>query len=209
MSGANSTTEALDLQAQLIQMLSSAGLVLRKWASNCNELTNLIQEDLRLPNASLSIDDGTVKTLGKEGKKKTCKWVFITSAVCDHVETRLQNHICVGKSQNNNFIITSATVSPFPYEVKLKSDVAPVNFRTSMERDCHPTGLNAPTTPFFPSSEFPSTSQSQKKAPHLHPPLLICASPERVTADVELGRDGSRSRFYPGRPKPEACICTS
>ncbi|GIY59832.1 reverse transcriptase [Caerostris darwini] len=64
MSGANSTTEALDLQAQLIQMLSSAGLVLRKWASNCNELTNLIQEDLRLPNASLSIDDDTVKTLG-------------------------------------------------------------------------------------------------------------------------------------------------
>ncbi|GIY29997.1 hypothetical protein CEXT_132991 [Caerostris extrusa] len=63
MSGANSTTKALDLQAQLIQMLSSAGLVLRKWASNCNELTNLIQEDLRLPNASLSIDDGTVKTL--------------------------------------------------------------------------------------------------------------------------------------------------
>ncbi|GIY18547.1 reverse transcriptase, partial [Caerostris extrusa] len=61
MSGANSTTEALDLQAQLIQMLSSAGLVLRKWASNCNELTNLIQEDLRLPNASLSIDDGTFK----------------------------------------------------------------------------------------------------------------------------------------------------
>ncbi|GIY05446.1 reverse transcriptase [Caerostris darwini] len=45
-------------------MLSSAGLVLRKWASNCNELTNLIQEDLRLPNASLSIDDDTVKTLG-------------------------------------------------------------------------------------------------------------------------------------------------
>ncbi|GIX73721.1 endonuclease [Caerostris darwini] len=64
MSEANSTTEALDLQAQLIQMLSSAGLVLRKWASNCNELTNLIQEDLRLPKASLSIDDDTVKTLG-------------------------------------------------------------------------------------------------------------------------------------------------
>ncbi|GIY24238.1 reverse transcriptase [Caerostris darwini] len=63
MSGANSTTEALDLQAQLIQILSSAGLVLRKWASNCNELTNLIQEALRLPNASLSIDDETVKTL--------------------------------------------------------------------------------------------------------------------------------------------------
>ncbi|GIY71759.1 DUF1758 domain-containing protein [Caerostris darwini] len=29
-----------------------------------NELTNLIQEDLRLPNASLSIDDDTVNTLG-------------------------------------------------------------------------------------------------------------------------------------------------
>ncbi|GIY43626.1 reverse transcriptase [Caerostris darwini] len=41
---------------------SNAGLVLRKWA--CNELTNLIQEDLRLLNVSLSIDDDTVKTLG-------------------------------------------------------------------------------------------------------------------------------------------------
>ncbi|GIY50426.1 uncharacterized protein LOC103569155 [Caerostris extrusa] len=71
MSGANSTTKALDLQAQLIQMLSSAGLVLRKWASNCNELTNLIQEDLRLPNASLSIDDGTVKTLDMSRKHST------------------------------------------------------------------------------------------------------------------------------------------
>ncbi|GIY33457.1 hypothetical protein CDAR_474061 [Caerostris darwini] len=59
--GDNSTTEALNLQAQLIRLLSSARLVLRKWASNCNELTNLIQ-DVRLPNASLSIHN-TVKTL--------------------------------------------------------------------------------------------------------------------------------------------------
>ncbi|GIY63609.1 reverse transcriptase [Caerostris darwini] len=64
MSEANSITEALDLQAQLIQMLSSTRLILRKWASNCNEPTNLIQEDLRLPNVSLSIDDDRVKTLG-------------------------------------------------------------------------------------------------------------------------------------------------
>ncbi|GIY52379.1 hypothetical protein CEXT_727421 [Caerostris extrusa] len=67
ISGANSATEALDLQEHFIRMLSSAGLVLRKWASNCNELTNLIQEDLRLSNASLRIDDDTVKTLGSCG----------------------------------------------------------------------------------------------------------------------------------------------
>ncbi|GFX04547.1 uncharacterized protein TNCV_900751 [Trichonephila clavipes] len=54
-------------------MLSSARLVLRKWASNCNELLNSIDSDMRLSNASLNIDndaslnidnDDTVKTLG-------------------------------------------------------------------------------------------------------------------------------------------------
>ncbi|GFT55033.1 uncharacterized protein TNCV_2325421 [Trichonephila clavipes] len=65
MSGANSLSEALELQNQLTQMLSSAGLVLRKWASNCNELLNSIDSDMRLSNVSLNIDnDDTVKTLG-------------------------------------------------------------------------------------------------------------------------------------------------
>ncbi|GFX81918.1 integrase catalytic domain-containing protein [Trichonephila clavipes] len=64
MSGANSLSEALELQNQLTQMLSSAGLVLKKWTSNCNELLNSIDSDMRLPNASLNIDnDDTVKTL--------------------------------------------------------------------------------------------------------------------------------------------------
>ncbi|GFX39979.1 pro-Pol polyprotein [Trichonephila clavipes] len=46
-------------------MLSSTGLVLRKWASNCTELLNSIDSDMRLSNASLNIDnDDTVKTLG-------------------------------------------------------------------------------------------------------------------------------------------------
>ncbi|GFY06941.1 pro-Pol polyprotein [Trichonephila clavipes] len=65
MSGDNSLSEALELQNQLTQMLSSAGLVLRKWASNCNELLNSIDSDMRLSNASLNIyKDDTVKTLG-------------------------------------------------------------------------------------------------------------------------------------------------
>ncbi|GFY54290.1 pro-Pol polyprotein [Trichonephila inaurata madagascariensis] len=65
MSGANSLSEALELQNQLTQMLSSAGLVLRKWTSNCKELLNSIDSDMRLSNASLNIDnDDTVKTLG-------------------------------------------------------------------------------------------------------------------------------------------------
>ncbi|GFX68999.1 integrase catalytic domain-containing protein [Trichonephila clavipes] len=64
MSGANSFSEALEVQNQLTQILSSAGLVLRKWASNCNELLNSIDSDMRLSNASLNIDnDDTVKTL--------------------------------------------------------------------------------------------------------------------------------------------------
>ncbi|GFW97579.1 pro-Pol polyprotein [Trichonephila clavipes] len=65
MSGANSLSEALELQNHLTQMLSSAGLVLRKWASNCNELLNSIDSDMRFSNASLNVDnDDTVKTLG-------------------------------------------------------------------------------------------------------------------------------------------------
>ncbi|GFQ75654.1 uncharacterized protein TNCT_164001 [Trichonephila clavata] len=65
MSGANSLSEALKLQNQLTQMVSSAGLVLRKWASNCSELLNSIDSDMRLSNTSLNIDnDDTVKTLG-------------------------------------------------------------------------------------------------------------------------------------------------
>ncbi|GFR27082.1 pro-Pol polyprotein [Trichonephila clavata] len=64
MSGANSLSEALELQNQLTQMVSSAGLVLRKWASNCSELLNSIDSDMRLSN-TLNIDnDDTVKTLG-------------------------------------------------------------------------------------------------------------------------------------------------
>ncbi|GFU55349.1 pao retrotransposon peptidase [Trichonephila clavipes] len=57
MSGANSLSKALELQNQLTQMLSSAGLALRKWASNCNELLNSIDSDMRLSNASLNTDN--------------------------------------------------------------------------------------------------------------------------------------------------------
>ncbi|GFQ94818.1 integrase catalytic domain-containing protein [Trichonephila clavata] len=64
MSGANSLSEALELQNQLTQMVSSAGLVLRKWASNCSKLLNSIDSDMRLSNTTLNIDnDNTVKTL--------------------------------------------------------------------------------------------------------------------------------------------------
>ncbi|GFX69756.1 pro-Pol polyprotein [Trichonephila clavipes] len=64
MFGANSLSEALEQQNQLTQMLSSAGLVLRKWASNCNELLYSIDSDMRFSNSSLNIDDDTKKTLG-------------------------------------------------------------------------------------------------------------------------------------------------
>ncbi|GFV24163.1 hypothetical protein TNCV_4165101 [Trichonephila clavipes] len=65
MSGANSLSEALELRNQLTQMLSSAGLVLRKGSSNRNELLNSIDSDVRLSNASLNIDNNdTLKNLG-------------------------------------------------------------------------------------------------------------------------------------------------
>ncbi|GFQ97177.1 integrase catalytic domain-containing protein [Trichonephila clavata] len=75
MSGANSLSEALELQNQLTQMVSSAGLVLRKWASNCSKLLNSIDSDMRLSSTSLNIDnDDTVKTLvGRKGTPTNIK----------------------------------------------------------------------------------------------------------------------------------------
>ncbi|XP_054708437.1 uncharacterized protein LOC129218237 [Uloborus diversus] len=65
MSGAKSISEAIELQKQLMHMLSSAGFILRKWASNSEELINSIDSDLRCSKTALNIDsDETVKTLG-------------------------------------------------------------------------------------------------------------------------------------------------
>ncbi|GFW86923.1 uncharacterized protein TNCV_2810781 [Trichonephila clavipes] len=47
MSGANSLSEVVELQNRLTKMLFSAGLVLRKWVSYCNELLNSIDSDMR------------------------------------------------------------------------------------------------------------------------------------------------------------------
>ena len=48
-----------------MEMLSSAGFVLRKWASNSHDLLNSIDSKFRLSNASLNLDnDKTIKTLG-------------------------------------------------------------------------------------------------------------------------------------------------
>nr|XP_042911765.1 uncharacterized protein LOC122272315 [Parasteatoda tepidariorum] len=65
MSGAETLSKAHELQTQLMQMLSSAGFSLRKWASKSNEFLKTIDADLCLKNTSLDLDsENIIKTLG-------------------------------------------------------------------------------------------------------------------------------------------------
>lgn len=63
--GADTVAECLEAQKELISLLSSGGLALRKWASNCNKILEVLNPahcECKLP---LSIDDGTnISTLG-------------------------------------------------------------------------------------------------------------------------------------------------
>ncbi|GIX87495.1 reverse transcriptase [Caerostris darwini] len=67
------TQEETACENHFIQTFSrdSTGIFAVKFPfrKSSNELTNLIQEDLRLPNASLSMDDDTVKTLGSHASR--------------------------------------------------------------------------------------------------------------------------------------------
>jgi hypothetical protein len=65
MSGASSTSQALDLQKQLLDLLKRGGMNLRKWSSNCPALLESLPLELRetqLP-FKIELEEG-IKTLG-------------------------------------------------------------------------------------------------------------------------------------------------
>jgi len=65
LSGAESVDAALELQDQLIRMMGSGQLLLRKWSSNHPALLEALPVDMRETTLPLSLDvDETVKTLG-------------------------------------------------------------------------------------------------------------------------------------------------
>ncbi|XP_055385902.1 uncharacterized protein LOC129614944 [Condylostylus longicornis] len=65
LSGANSIEKALEMQKQLLDMMASGGLSLRKWSSNAAELLEALPQEHREINWPLKIEEAEIfKTLG-------------------------------------------------------------------------------------------------------------------------------------------------
>ncbi|XP_055387374.1 uncharacterized protein LOC129615957 [Condylostylus longicornis] len=65
LSGADSIEKALEMQKQLLNMMTSGGFSLRKWSSNAAELLEALPQEHREINWPLKIEEAeTVKTLG-------------------------------------------------------------------------------------------------------------------------------------------------
>lgn len=65
LSGADTIENCIDIQKQLIGLLSSGGFTLRKWVSNSEEVLQQVPPDHRERQLPLNIDDGmSIKTLG-------------------------------------------------------------------------------------------------------------------------------------------------
>lgn len=65
LSGADTIENCIDIQQQLIGLLSSGGFTLRKWVSNCEEVLQQVPPEHRERQLPLNIDDGrSIKTLG-------------------------------------------------------------------------------------------------------------------------------------------------
>lgn len=63
--GADNTEDCVQIQQQLIDMLTSGGFVLRKWVSNCEKVLEKVPAEHREQQLPLTIDeDKSIKTLG-------------------------------------------------------------------------------------------------------------------------------------------------
>ena len=72
LSGASTVEEALRLRRQLTDIIGSAGMHIRKWASNCNSVLADIPEEDREVEYPLDINkDATLKTLGVKWNPQT------------------------------------------------------------------------------------------------------------------------------------------
>ncbi|KAF6213739.1 hypothetical protein GE061_011461 [Apolygus lucorum] len=81
VTGCNSSSEALELQLQLINLMKSGGFELSKWASNCKDILKSVANDISEDPVSLqNHEESSLKILGLEWKPATDSFSFkITS----------------------------------------------------------------------------------------------------------------------------------
>nr|XP_049463443.1 uncharacterized protein LOC125906840 [Anopheles coluzzii] len=86
LTGVNSVEEGQKLSDQLLNLLQSAGLCLRKWTSNCSELLEKIPVDLRDDRTVYDLDSPTscIKTLGLKWQPTTDNFLFETPEYSNH-----------------------------------------------------------------------------------------------------------------------------
>ncbi|XP_062557358.1 uncharacterized protein LOC134222232 [Armigeres subalbatus] len=79
-SGSKTVNDAIKLRDQMIAMLNTAGMQLRKWASNCPEILEGIPLENRALESSVTFDkDQSIKTLGLHWEPCTDKLKYIVS----------------------------------------------------------------------------------------------------------------------------------
>ncbi|XP_062703587.1 uncharacterized protein LOC134286039 [Aedes albopictus] len=77
LTGVNSIEEGQELVQQLLQLMNSAGLQLRKWASNCPQILQAVPEHLRDERTLLDLEAASpVKTLGLQWNTRTDEFCF-------------------------------------------------------------------------------------------------------------------------------------
>ncbi|XP_067142348.1 uncharacterized protein [Centruroides vittatus] len=88
MTGANSTEEALRLQAELIQLTQQGGFNLRKWVSNHPLILDAISPELREIQLPFQIDnEKSVKTLGLQWHPATDHLSFTATTLPEHINS--------------------------------------------------------------------------------------------------------------------------
>ncbi len=77
MSGANTESEALEVQSQLLELMKRGGMDLRKWSSNSAALLESLPSELRETQLPLNFDsDEAIKTLGLRWNPATDEFGF-------------------------------------------------------------------------------------------------------------------------------------
>jgi thiamine pyrophosphokinase len=88
LSGTSTIEEAIDIQKELSSLLQTAGLTLRKWASNYSTFLDAIPRELQETQTTLSLDntDG-VTTLGLRWNPKNDKLQVRSSLTHKNLQT--------------------------------------------------------------------------------------------------------------------------
>lgn len=95
LSGTDSIFECIEAQKQLIALMISGGMMLRKWASNCEDVLAQVDPECELP---LNIEDGkNISTLGVQ-------W----NPAIDEISFKIEKTVEVEKYTKRTFVSAAA-----------------------------------------------------------------------------------------------------